>query len=489
MKNVLTSVMGRATDLAQTQPLLALCLGAALLALFVSLWRQRQRPPENSTSLAWNLYAGARRLLFALIIVFVVAQSFGVLRTYLRRSVAHFQQTHGRITEANYNAVQTIWGAEQVQHELTLRVYYDEEVTERTEFEDPTKPAILRKKMQRRHIAGNPFVTAAHEITLRQNPRKKGSALYGGYETDCRYTWKLKSPADRETRGTIRFPLPAQGAVYDALAVTVNGEDVLPKVELSEAALMLTRDLKPHEELSVAISFKSRGMSYWYFQLQEQREIRDFSLTLNLPDLPFAKLNYPEGCMSPTESKSTADGRGSVLAYRLDHAISQKGMGVSLPQLPQPGASTNAVLAEAERGWMLIASILLLTLTLAELRNAALASVMISAGVALAFGALANFSDLLFGFWGTASLVFLPALLVMVFLLRRLVKGTRGVLLAALILVFGLLYPTAGGLDPERQNLYLNICGFLFLAFAAWQLADELRTPSVEPSGSTQPAQ
>jgi len=40
-------------------------------------------------------------------VVLLLAQTLGVLRTYLRKSVAHFQRTHGRITEANYKAVET----------------------------------------------------------------------------------------------------------------------------------------------------------------------------------------------------------------------------------------------------------------------------------------------------------------------------------------------------------------------------------------------
>jgi hypothetical protein len=489
MKTLLLRSVGRASDLAQTQPLLALCLGSALFALLLSVWLRKPLAAEGKTSLVWNVYFQLTRLLFALAVVVLLAQVLGVLRTYLRKSVAHFQQTHGRITEANYNAVQTIWGAEQTQRELTLQVYYDEEVTERTEFEDPAKPALIRKKIVRRHIIGNPFVAAAHDITLKQNPRKKGSALYGGYETTCRFSWKLKSPADRETKGTLRFPLPAQGAMYDELTATINDVDVLPKMELSDAALVLTRDLAAHEEFIVAIAFKSRGMSQWYFQVPEQREIRDFTLALNLPDLPKTKLNYPEGCMSPTDVKPTADSRGSLLTYRLDHAISHKGMGVSFPTLPQPGASTNAVLAEAERGWMLVVALLLLTFTLAEIRPAPVLTALLASALALGFGVLGDFSDLLFGFWGTAGIIFLPLLVVLAWIVRRIISGTRGKVLALLTCVFGLLYPAAAGLDPERQTLYLNICGLLFLAFTAWQLADELRVSSAEPGVNTQPAQ
>src|SRR5690349_8597359 len=115
MKTLVLRLAGRATDLAQTQPLLALCLGAALFALFITLWMRKPALPEGKTSLLWLLYGHAARFLFAVTVVLMLAQTLGILRTYLRKSVVHFQQTHGRITSANYNAVQTIWGAEQTQ--------------------------------------------------------------------------------------------------------------------------------------------------------------------------------------------------------------------------------------------------------------------------------------------------------------------------------------------------------------------------------------
>jgi hypothetical protein len=76
-------------------------------------------------------------------------------------------------------------------------------------------------------------------------------------------------------------------------------------------------------------------MSSWYFQVQEPREIRDFTLELTLPDLSKAHLNFPEGCMNPTDIKPTADNGGTLLTFRLDHAISSKGMGVALPTVSQ----------------------------------------------------------------------------------------------------------------------------------------------------------
>jgi hypothetical protein len=225
--------------------------------------------------------------------------------------------------------------------------------------------------------------------------------------------------------------------------------------------------------MDLQMSFKSRGMSSWYMQVREPREIRDFTLTLNLPDLPKAHLNNPEGCMTPTDTKPTANGQGSVLTYRLDHAISSKGMGIALPTPPQPGETTNAVLGQTERSWLLIFALLVLGLTVASVRHAALISLLFGAAIALGYGLLGDFSDLLFGFWGTAAIILLPIFFLLAALLRKVLPGIAGRLMALQVLVYGILLPCLAGLDADRQSLYLNLCGVGFLAFTAWQLVSQ----------------
>ena len=361
MTSILSLLVRRASHLADGEPIISLFLCAALLAVFLAALHQTKpaTEPGGGVSLLWMLCKNLARFIWALLLVALVIWAMATLRSYLRETTAHFQRTHGRVTQANYNAVQTIWGGEQTQGELKLEIYNDEEVTERIESEDTTKPAILRKKTVRHFATGNPFVAAHHDVTLKQNPRKKGSAFYGGYETDCRFTWKLRNPADAPFKCNLTFPLPADGAMYDDLSATLNGKDVLPQMDIKDNTLVLARDLQPNEAMNFAITFKSRGMSSWYFQVRESREIRDFLLTLTLPDLPKAKLDYPYGCMTPTDIAPTADNAGCVLTYRLDHALSNKGMGISLPQLPQPGATTNAVLGQTETAWLLTFALLM----------------------------------------------------------------------------------------------------------------------------------
>jgi hypothetical protein len=476
MKSILSKLFSRASDFADNEPLLALFLGAALSAVFLAAFVQSKTSPHvpGSANFLALLHGLATRLTQAVLLVGVLVATIAIGRIYLRHAVTNFQRTHGRVTQANYNAVQTIWGAEQEQGELKVEIYTNEEVTERIESEDLTKPAVLRKKMVRHAVTANPFLGARHDVVLKQNPRKKGSAYYGGYETTCRFSWKLVNPATTPQKCNLVFPLPAAGAMYDELSAILNNKDVLPQMQLKDATLTFVRELQPNESLDFKIAFKSRGVSFWYFQVREAREIRDFLLTLTLPDLPVAKLNYPGGCMTPTDVQPTVGAQGSILRFRLDHAISNQGMGIALPSLTQPGEITSAVLGETERAWLLNFAMLALTLTLIQIKHAPLITILFSLATALAYGLMGDFSDLLFGFIGTAGLILIPFLLVLARMLARLTTGGAIKALAGQFLVVGILYPFLAGLDSDRQTLYLNLCAVGFLGFIAWVLTAQL---------------
>jgi hypothetical protein len=487
MNAIISKLLNRASDLADVEPVIALFLGSALLAVFLTALYQKKSVAKSdgkNSSLTWTLYKNFTRLIWAALLVTLLVGTISILRSYLRQTVNNFQRTHGRITQANYNAVETIWGAEQIQSELNVDVYHNEETTERIESEDPTKPALIRKKTIHKSVTGNPFVSATHEITLRQNPRKKGSAFYGGYETDCSFSWKLRNPSDTNQNCVLTFPLPASGAMYDGLVATLDGKDVLPQMEIKDGSLVLEREIQPDEAMDFDVAFKSRGLSYWYFQVREPREIRNFTLTINLPDLPKAKLNYPDGCMTPTKIEPTHDGQGTILTYRLDHALTDKGMGISLPELPQPGETTRSVLNETDDAWLFVFSILSLSLTLAGIRHAVLLTILFATAAAFGYGLLADFSDLLFGFWGTAILILLPLFLLLAKLLKRVAPQIGG-WLAAQFLLFGIIYPCLAGLDNNRQSLYLNLCALAFLSFMAWLLAKNFISEKIPPSQST----
>src|SRR3984957_18060659 len=107
---------------------------------------------------------------------------------------------------------------------------------------------------------------------------------------------------------------------------------------------------------------------------------------------------------------------------------------------------------------------------MASVKNAVLLSLLFGAATALGYGLLGDFSDLLFGFWGTAAVVLLPTFVLLAWLLARFLPGSNGRFMALQLLLYGILLPCLAGLDSERQSLYLNICAGVFLGVLAWQL-------------------
>ena len=211
-------------------------------------------------------------------------------------------------------------------------------------------------------------------------------------------------------------------------------------------------------------------MSFWYFQVSEPRVIRDFVLTLHLPDLPKDKLNYPEGCMTPTEITPTVDGRGCDLIYRLGDAVSTKGMGIALARPEQPGRVMDAVLAETPTAWTLLFAAMIFGLSLAGVRRAVLLDILVGAAAVFAYGLLGNFHDIVFGFWGSAVVVLVPLFALVAWVIIRVVAGLPGKLLATELVLFGILYPSLAGLDADRQTLYLNLCAVVLLVITTWQI-------------------
>src|SRR5437016_5715778 len=99
MNTILSKLLNRASDLADVEPVIALFLGAALLAVFLTALFQNKPAAESdgkSPSLIWTLYRNLTRLVWAVLLVALLAGTISVLRSYLRKTVNDFQRTHGR---------------------------------------------------------------------------------------------------------------------------------------------------------------------------------------------------------------------------------------------------------------------------------------------------------------------------------------------------------------------------------------------------------
>src|SRR5205085_4261710 len=127
MKSILSKLLGRSADLVDVQPVLALFLGGALLAVFLTAIfspKAATSDPHTRSSLLWTLYHQSRRFVWALTLVGFLLATLSLVRVYLHQALARFQHDHGRVTEANFKAIQTIWGTPQEQGELHFNLYW-----------------------------------------------------------------------------------------------------------------------------------------------------------------------------------------------------------------------------------------------------------------------------------------------------------------------------------------------------------------------------
>jgi hypothetical protein len=188
-------------------------------------------------------------------------------------------------------------------------------------------------------------------------------------------------------------------------------------------------------------------MDYFYYCVPENRYIDDFEFTLTVDRLPTTLLNYPDGVLSPTEVRPTDDGNGSVLSWRLNHAIATAGMGVSLVRPEQPGEKVLRLLVNSPIALTMLASLLALTVILLGSGLNLMDLVLISAAYCVEYLLMAGVSDFFFGFWGSLTLGAALTLLLACLLFRREPSRLQRALLLGLVAFYAIAYPVSGLID------------------------------------------
>ncbi|MBM4050979.1 MAG: hypothetical protein FJ279_38270, partial [Planctomycetes bacterium] len=312
------SFLNALTELGGDFPKYCLWLGLSMLVGTVALltsgsWRDRIREYGQRggiLSILGDVSSGVLRTLVGLgIIAFLSAH----LITESRR----FSSQHGRVTEANLASVQRIWGYPHAQRELAVQHFV--ETTEETEesFTDDESGRKRTKKTKtkvRNQVEQNSIVGSDVSVKIRMNYRRKGSAYYTCFEDECQFRYDVQNVTEKPTEAEFRFPLPSSEGLFDSVKITVDGRDLGPRLSYKSSRIGWTMPMQPGQKATVEIGYRSRGMDYFYYQVPEPREIRNFRLRMELADVQ--DLNYPEGCMTPM--KITKNGKGSVLEWHLD---------------------------------------------------------------------------------------------------------------------------------------------------------------------------
>lgn len=442
------------------EPAVSTLMITTAVVLFGSAFRAYQ---ETSGA----FWPWVRRIIEASVAALLFIGLLWAFRSILTDNINTFYSTHGSRSDLSLASAWSIWGRPHTQIELTVQHSHEVEVQEEIPREDPSQPPLYRTVRKQAEVPQNSIVGFTGDVQMRLSEREKGYALYSGYVLEVSLKYDIVNDSPFETEATFNFPLSQGQTLFENFVARLDDRDLSSDLRFGQDEVSWTTQMKAHQQSTVVINYASRGMDYFYYQIPVQREIKNFALTLTVDRLPVSLLNYPDGVITPTEIKPTADGRGSILTWKLDRAITVAGMGVSLIQPEQPGAQVLRVLVLSPYALTLLGTMLALTMLIWGLQARFLDLALLSAVYSMEFLLMAAISDYFFGFWGSLILGALLTLFLSYLLFRKLPARPLRLLIYGLVGFFAIVYPLSGLVTDLAQqnafNLLLQVGMILYL--------------------------
>jgi len=237
-----------------------------------------------------------------------------------------FQRTYSANNSLRGSVVST-WGAPQEQ--LPPSATYPKPITRVSETLENGRRTVSR--MEDSVATPLPLEKSRVRVGLDLEHRQKGLLWYSTYRVDFGGDYVFRNSTDREQVVTLRFPFPAEQAIYDDLNLTVNGSPLT--FTNDKSSVVSTLRVGAGAPTALHVSYRSQGLDTWRYRFgTEVSQVRDFELQMKTN---FRKIDFPQDALSPT-TKTKIPG-GWDLTWRYKNLISGFRIGMVLPQRLQPG--------------------------------------------------------------------------------------------------------------------------------------------------------
>ncbi len=459
-----------------SQPTAGVLMIVTALVLFATAIR-RSTEPSNA------LWPWLRRIIEASVGAILFLALLGTFRSILDANKTTFNATHGSLSDTNLASAQSIWGRPHVQRELTVNHFIWKIEHQEQPRAKPDDPITYKDVPVRYPVPQNSITGFNGSFDMQLSEREKGYALYNGFIVDTALTYNIVNDSDQRTDVDYSLPLSPGQTLFEGFKILFDGNDISSALRYGGDIVTWQGQMDPHQKSQIDITYRSRGMSYLYYQIPIQRQINNFTLTVTVDKLPTTLLNYPEGVLSPTEVKPTADGQGSILTWKMDHAITTAGMGIALLQPEQPGAKVFRVLGDSPLAVMLLIAMVSVTLLLLGQSISFLDLALLGATYCVQFLVMAGTSDFALGFWGSLILGAALNLVLTVLLVRHYPRLVR-FLLIGLVAFFAIVYPLGGLITEYSQSNAFDTLTQVGLALyiVAIALYQRLQAPKSTPT-------
>jgi hypothetical protein len=258
--------------------------------------------------------------------------------TILGSSVlARTGQFDGRLEQE----VRLLWGGAHRQAAPDAWVEYPDTVTE-TESSKASDGRVVERQVTKHIVRRVPAALESTRATadLQLEHRQKGLLWYATYGVSFAGAYTFRNPDTVPRAMRLRFPLPAENALFDDFTFTVNGQLATLANDVAKE-MVATVALEPGAVAALEVRYKSRGLGTWTYAFAQgtgdsnsggTARVRDFqlSVTTNVPNVDF-----PAGAVSPSQKSATA--QGWRLDWRFTNLLSGQTIGLALPEKLNPG--------------------------------------------------------------------------------------------------------------------------------------------------------
>jgi inner membrane protein involved in colicin E2 resistance len=237
-----------------------------------------------------------------------------------------FSRTYDR-TEKLGSKVASTWGTRQEQTPPTV-VYSEQVVKTRLVEENGEK---VPRTYQETVTIDLPLESSRVDVDLKLEHRMKGLLWYSTYKVGFggQYVFRNTSDKPRDVQFALRFP--AAQAIYDDVRVLVDGQPVVSSN--SNDCVLSKATVAPGQTAAFTVGYRSQGLESWSYKFGDGiSQVRDFTLNMKTN---FKEIDFPDNTLSPTEKRPS--GSGWDLTWRYSNLLSGFQIGMTMPEMLQPG--------------------------------------------------------------------------------------------------------------------------------------------------------
>jgi hypothetical protein len=401
-----------------------------------------------------------RRLVEALSATLLFLGLIGGFYFLLDSNYTTFSSLHGPFSRGGslsfkeWQEARATWGDPLTQYELTVSHTFEEEVVE--EIPRPDKPPLFRNTTEVKELPQESLVGFRGVVDIHQGV--SGTPSFNVFNIVARYEYQVVNQSDIETTAEFSLPLSPDHPL-ERVSVTFDDREV-PSLRVNPQAISWDVKMRPRQKSRVVLSYTTTGMEAFSYRVSEQREIRDFTLTISVESDNFYPVTSPEASAIRLDDHPTDSGSGRILTWTIDRAVMAPILGVTMWQRARPYApfdETIRILRNAAQALLLLLGVASMTLMICgskfDLRQLALLAAVFCAQ----FLALMGMSLWLPAYKITLAMLSVMTLILSYFISRKLSRLPQ-VLVMIMVAFFSFGYPHAGLLpDGPQRNTFDGI--------------------------------